>query len=142
LNKINDNISLRGIELPIETRMKSSIAEAFKKSDISAEKVHANKREVWGEAIYKRAKRVNWEEIYFAVFSLPSHAIHGNWQDLITYHLEYDNGEFTPKTEWSLDEIAPAYSEKNQMNSRLDDIVIRIQKADELHEKFLQRKHI
>jgi len=160
LNKINNNIRKRGYEVPIETRMKNSIERAFNISSFSPDKVDEAKWKPWGEKIFERAKNVNMEEIYFVMFSLPSHAVHGNWQDLITYHLEYENGEFSPKTEWGyprpqplfaaaflsaeinkiyLDEIIPDCPDKKQMNSILDDIIKRIHKADELHEQFLQK---
>jgi hypothetical protein len=161
LNKINTNIGQRGYELPIETRMKKSIEQAFHKSSFSPDKVDETKWKPWGDKIFERAKKVNMEEIYFAMFSLPSHAVHGNWQDLITYHLDYENGEFAPKTEWGyprpqplfaaaflsaeinelyLDEILPECSDKNKINEILDDIIIRVRKADELHEQFMERK--
>lgn len=161
LNKINDNIKKRGYELPIETRMKISIERAFNESSFSSDKVDEKNRKPWGEKIFERAKKVNMKEIYFAVFSLASHAVHGNWQDLITYHLECENGEFSPKTEWGyprpqplfaaaflsaeinklyLDEIIPDCSDKNQINNILGDIIIRIHITDELHEQFLQKK--
>lgn len=118
------------------------------------------KWEPWGEKIYERAKSIGMEEEYFALFSLPSHAVHGNWQDLITYHLEYENGEFSPKTEWGyprpqpifvasilsaevnklyLNEVIPACPDKEQIGKLLDDVFVRIRVADELHEQFLQR---
>lgn len=157
LNKINNNIALRGSEIPIETRMKRSIEQAFEKSSLSLDKVDEDNREPWGETIYKRAKKVNMEDIYFAMFSLPSHAVHGNWQDLITYHLEYEDGEFIPKTEWGcprpqplfaasllsaeiniryLDEIISECEDKERIKILLEDIIQRICISDRLHEEF------
>lgn len=158
LNKINNNIALRGSEIPIETRMKRSIEQAFEKSSLSLDKVDEDNREPWGETIYKRAKKVNMEDIYFAMFSLPSHAVHGNWQDLITYHLEYEDGEFIPKTEWGcprpqplfaasllsaeiniryLDENISECEDKERIKILLEDIIQRICISDRLHEEFL-----
>lgn len=160
LNKINANVSKRGYELPIETRIKISIERAFHKSSFSPNEVDETRWKPWGDKIFERARKVNMEEIYFAMFSLPSHAVHGNWQDLITYHLEYENGEFSPKTEWGyprpqplfaaaflsaeinklyLDEILPECSDKNKMNDILEDIIIRVHATDELHEQFMAR---
>ena len=160
LNKINQNIDRRGNELPIETRMKQSINRAFQISSFSSTQVDEKKWKPWGEKIYERAKSIGMEEAYFALFSLPSHAVHGNWQDLITYHLEHENGEFSPKTRWGypkpqplfvagllsaetnilyLDEIIPECPDKKQMSKLLDDIILRIRTADELHEQFLQK---
>lgn len=160
LNKIKENITERGYEIPIETRMKRSIERSFKKSSFSVEQVDEKKWKPWGEKIYERAKKIGMEEIYFALFSLPSHAVHGNWQDLITYHLDYENKEFSPKTQWGyprpqplfavallsaeinklyLKEIIPDCSDKDKINKILDDIFLRIRVADELHEQFIQK---
>jgi hypothetical protein len=161
LNKINQNISRRRSELPIEVRMKSSISKSFETSGFSPKQVNENKWEAWGEKIYQRAKSLGIEEEYFAMFSLPSHFVHGNWQDLITYHLDYENGEFSPRTDWKcprpqfllatsllssetnklyLNEIITECSEKEEISKLLDDIIIRVRVADELHEKFLQSR--
>jgi hypothetical protein len=160
LSKIERNIKKRGTELPIETRMKESIKQSFDKSLFSLDQVNEDNREPWGETIYKRAKKVNMEDIYFSVFSLPSHGVHGNWQDLITYHLEYENGEYLPRTEWGyprpqpvfaisflsaeinllyLNDIMPDCEDKKQIKAMLRDIMQRDLKCDELHERFLSR---
>lgn len=160
LNKINQNINKRGYELHIEGRMKYSINRAFQTSSFSPTQVDETKWKPWGEKIYERAKSIEMEDEYFALFSLPSHSVHGNWQDLITYHLENENGEFSPKAQWGhprpqpvfaaallsaetnrlyLDEIISNCSDKEQIDKLLDDIIIRIQVADELHEQFLQK---
>src|SRR5215218_9528350 len=101
------------------------------------------------------------EEGYFSMIGLPSHAVHGNWQDLITHHLEYENGEFSTKTEWtkyrpqglfavallsaSVDllyakKVLPRYHESTEVEKLLDDLIIRINGANELHEQFLQKE--
>lgn len=160
LNTMRANIRQRGYELPIETRMKMSIERAFHKSLFSPAKVNETKWKSWGDKIFERAKKANMEEIYFAMFSLPSHAVHGNWQDLITYHLEYENGEFAPRTEWGyprpqplfaaallsaeinklyLDEILPECSDKDKIDDILDNIAIRVRVTDEVHEQFMER---
>jgi len=160
LSRIHENITKRGYEIPIETRMKHSIERYFKISSFSVEQIDEQKWKPWGEKIYERAKKIDMEEIYFAMFSLPSHSVHGNWQDLITYHLDYENGEFSPETQWGyprpqplfaiallsaeinklyLDEIIPDCADKDKINKMLDDIFLRNFKVDELHEQFLQK---
>ncbi len=159
LNRIKQNIDKRGYELPIESRMKHSINKAFRTSSFSFTQVNEKKWQPWGKKIYERAKSIGMGESYFGLFSLPSHAVHGNWQDLITYHLEYKNSEFSPKTQWGyprpqhllvasllsaesnrlyLEEIIPECSDKEQINKLLDDIIYRIRVTDKLHEQFLQ----
>ena len=100
LNKINENISKRGSELPIEKRMKESIMRAFQTSNFKVEDINEEKRDPWEETIYRRAKSIGMEDIYFSIFSLPSHFVHGNWQDLMSNHLEFENGEFSPNPDW------------------------------------------
>jgi len=161
LNMINKNIKKRGAELPIESRMKRSIEQAFKTSSFSPEEVDETAREPWGGTIYKRAKSIGLEKEYFALFGLLSHTVHGNWQDLINYHLEYENGEFSPKPEWEpsrpqtllatalfsaeadkvfLDKIIPPCPDRDKINELLGDVFYRIKLVDELHEKFLQNE--
>ena len=36
-----------------------------------------------------------------AMFSLSSHAVHGNWQDLLQYHLNEKDGGFVPDGNWN-----------------------------------------
>ena len=161
LNKINNNIKERGHELPIEKRMKKSIERAFKTSNFKVEEVNENNFDSWEKTIYKRAKTVGMEEIYLSLFSGPSHDIHGNWQNLITNHLEYANGEFSPNTEWKMPRPQPLFAicvlsadtvklytektmpdcpDKEKVKKILDDINLRARVADELHEQFLQNK--
>jgi hypothetical protein len=161
--KIERNIKARGgEELPIEKRMKASIERAFKKSGFTHEQVNEESRTAWGGSIFKRAKAVGMEDAYSSIMGLPSHSIHGNWQDLITNHLEYEeDGTFTPNTDWSdsrpqapfaialvsvdigqeyLEKMIPEYHEKKQVKERLDDLKRRIAVADELHEQFIQKR--
>lgn len=160
LNLIDLNIKERGHEIFIETRMKKSIDRSFKTSSFTPNQVDESKFKPWGETIYRRAKKIEMGDIYFYLFSLPSHSIHGNWQDLITYHLDYENGIFTPRTQWSrtrpqpiftitllsgeinkqyLDEIIPDCYDKKQLNNILEDIIERTRLADDLHEKYLTK---
>ena len=163
LQKIERNIKTRGgEELPIERRMKSSVDRTFKKSGLTPEQVKEESRKAWGGSIFKRAQAVDMEDAYSAIMGLPSHSVHGNWQDLITNHLEHEqDGTFTPNTDWSdsrpqapfaiasvsvsigleyLEKMIPEYHEKKQIKERLDDLMIRIGVADELHEQFIQQK--
>ncbi|GAI38599.1 unnamed protein product, partial [marine sediment metagenome] len=161
LNRIQGNIIKRGYELPIESRMISSINRAFEISSFSPEQVNETKRKPWGEKIYERAKSIGMEDLYFALFSLPSHSVHGNWQDLIAFHLEYEKGEFSPRIKWThlepqllftaallsadsnklyLNEIIQECPDEDQIDNLLDDIILRVRVADELHEQFLNQE--
>lgn len=160
LNKINKNIGMRGSELPIEKRMKKSILRSFKTSDFKLEDVKEERFDSWEKTIRERAKRVGMIEIYSALFSLPSHDVHGNWQDLISNHLEFENGEFSPNTNWKMprpqpifaicvlsaeinkiymEKMMPSCPDRNKIISLLSDVYSRARLADKLHEEFLQR---
>ena len=160
LIRIKNNVAKRGYELPIEKGMISSIEQSFETSSFVPEQVDETNWTPWGEKIYKRAETVGLEDAYFALFSLPSHSVHGNWQDLIAYHLKHENGEFSPNTQWGyprpqflftialfsadtnklyLDKILQDCQDKDQINKLLDDIILRVRVADELHEQFLNQ---
>lgn len=160
LKRIEENITKRGHELPIESRMIDSIRQAFKTSSFTPEQVDETKWKPWGEKIYERAKSIGMEDAYFALFSLPSHSVHGNWQDLISYHLKYEKGEFSPEIQWGyprpqllftaallsadinklfLNKTIQECPDKDQIDILLGDIIIRVRVADELHEQFLNQ---
>ena len=163
LQEVEANIAKRGSELPIETRIKNSIKRAFATSGMKPDEVNEKNTKAWGGSIYKRAKNfdVNGVDAYRAMVSLPNHATHGNWQDLITHHLEYEDGEFMPKPEWNhcrpqpvfvvallsvkvnlayLEKVIPDYHEKKEIEASLKDMLVRLHVADELHEQFLQKR--
>jgi len=160
LNKIDQNIAERGYEVAIEKRMKRSIDNAFVTSSMKPGQVDETKWKPWGEKIYERAQRVGMEEIHFVGVSLPSHFVHGNWQDLIMHHLyEEEDGGFTPKPDWEvptpqpllsaallaaevnklyLDEITPPSPDKEFVLDLIDDQILRIRAFNDCHEDFLQ----
>jgi hypothetical protein len=160
LNNINDNISKRGPELPIEKRMKKSITRAFQTSNFKVEDVDENNMQSWEENIYKRAKSVGLGNMYSGIFSLPSHYVHGNWQDLMSNHLEFENGEFSPNPDWNsprpqpllalcmlsidanklyINKTLPDCPDRRKISDLLDDIRSRTVIVDRLHEEFLQK---
>jgi hypothetical protein len=103
MNRINENIKQRnGKVLPIEDRMLKSINRSFRASGVEPEQIKARELRNWGKKnIYEKAEDVGLGEAYLAAFGGPSHGIHGNWQDLLEYHLESDeHGLFTPDFEW------------------------------------------
>ena len=103
INVINENIKLRNGEvLPIEKRMLKSISSAFRVSKIKPEDIQPKELRNWGgKNIYEKATDVGLGEAYIAVFGGPSHSIHGNWQDLLDYHLkENGDGQFVADFDW------------------------------------------
>jgi len=102
-NLIDRKISERNGEmLPIETRMLRSIENCMKKSGIDWESIPDKRLHSWGEKnIYERTKAVGLEEMYIAFIGGSSHGIHGNWLDLLTYHLIPEKDSFKPNMSWS-----------------------------------------
>jgi len=98
-NKIKENIEKRGGDSEqIEFRMNESIKRSFDRSDFDLDEV--SKSSKW-QSISKRADEVAGKEFYSIFYGLSSHSIHGNWQDIYTYHLKNTEGGFKLKFEWN-----------------------------------------
>ena len=159
IETIEESIAARsGIVLPIEDRMIKSILSSFRASDLTRDDVSGNRQRNWnGLNLYERAKRVGLDHAYLAVFGGGSHSIHGNWQDLLEYHLEkIDDHSYRPKMGWRaprpqlLEALVTLTSEalldylrflslpdEHEMFKRLHDLGQRTHQLSELHEKFL-----
>lgn len=159
LNRLNEEVARRGYELPIESRMQSSIMSAFDKSGLTPADVDETSRRSWGYSIYNRARAVGMAQAYIAIYGLPNHVIHGNWQDLLQYHVEYDDDGFSPSHEWTpprpqivfvaalmssnvcqhyLSSILPECEDQSRLLEHVQDCTSRILRADALHEQFIQ----
>ena len=89
---------------------------------------------------------------------MASHAVHGNWQDLISHHLEIKEDGFLPETRWTSPKPQPLFvaalitldacedyvsylfpesDDKTKMRKSLADCKARAIEADCLHEDFL-----
>jgi hypothetical protein len=101
-DRIMANIEARGgIRLPIEDRMLSSISAAATRSGFSIVDLSSSEPKKWGERdLYQRAKAVGLDVIYLAAFGGGSQNVHGNWMDLLEYHLDGEGEEFAPGLEW------------------------------------------
>lgn len=161
LNLIDNNINSRGYELYIENRMRKSILESFKKSDINLDQVDEKNSKAWGKSVYNRAMTIGLADAYRGLFGGPSHAIHGNWQDLLRFHVKKDGMDFLPSPEWTTprpqtafavamlsseacriysESFLPKCGDKEAILDLIRDCSKRISLADELHENFLERK--
>jgi len=90
-----------GKMLPVEERVLSWIAKSVEASGISLEEIISAKVKNWGgKNIYEKAEELGLADAYIAAFGLASQSIHGNWQDLIEYHLDYDGTYFRPQFDW------------------------------------------
>jgi hypothetical protein len=155
-DRIHANIKARtGEILPIEKRMLASIKRTAKKSEVDLDYIDPPKN--WaGKNLFDKAMEVGLGEAYLGAFAGPSNSVHGNWQDLLEYHLEVVDGGFLPDFEWhsprpqllttiahltiiTLDEyfseiIGPA---GNAVAEMLPDLHERVQSLVHLHEEFL-----
>lgn len=159
LNFIEENIIKRGFELPIETRMKSSINRSLKLSSFTWNKVNEKNRQAWSETIYNRAKSIGKEDYYKTNFALPSHYIHGNWQDLIFNHLIFEEGEFSPDFNWKhsrpqvligplilcsetnkqfLENVINKHPDKQKLEMIIEDTFNKIYLIDQYYENFIR----
>jgi len=158
-DRIMANIEARGgIRLPIEDRMLSSISAAVTRSGLSIDDLSPNEPKSWGEgSLYQRAKAVGFEMMYLAAFGGGSQNIHGNWMDLLEYHLDEDAEGFTPSLEWhrprpqiglaiaqmAVDVVAnffsfmKAFESVERLDDRLYDLAERIHRANVSHERFV-----
>ncbi len=86
---ISEEIKKNGKELPVETRMLKSINSDFLNSSIDRDDIKKLSKK-WERSFKKRARRLfssNSEKFYFATFALPSHSVHGDWKDALSFHL-------------------------------------------------------
>jgi phage gpG-like protein len=146
-----------GKTLAIEERILNSIAKSFDASGISPDEVIPAKLKNWGgKNIYEKAEELGLADAYIAAFGLASHGVHGNWQDLLEYQLDYDGTYFRPEFDWHqprpqyLNVIAMhaiqatfdylrwlAGGEIEELQENLKDLYERVSAVDKLHEQFL-----
>lgn len=162
LDKIQANILQRGgVALPIEERMIKSIQNKAAESGIDIASVRTSTPKNWGgKNVFEKASAVNLDEAYLAAFGGGSHSIHGNWMDLLEYHLEFEDGGFHPDCEWTkprpqmllalakltVETLYTYFDYLGHIEARrlMDDCLAdawgRIREVDELHEQYLQRR--
>jgi hypothetical protein len=156
---IKRNVSDAGQSKAIEDRMIKSITKTFKISKFEFEQVNNSIK--WDAKIKAKIKEILHPDFYVLIYGTASHAVHGNWQDLIIHHLdEYEDG-FLPKANWTyptlqMIESATAIScnlwhdyisnvqdhgdERDKLLAHIMDIRNRCKKLGEAHEEFKQSK--
>jgi hypothetical protein len=161
-DRIARNIAARGgEEWPIERRMLNSIERTAKVSGIQLSQVSTTKPKNWGDKnLYERAEAVGLDHQYLGVFGGPSHTVHGNWMDLVEYHLDDNEDGFTPELRWHRPRPQPLFvigklsvallsryfaymrEEENAgpLEDVLDELSQRIHAVETAHEKFLTAK--
>lgn len=156
------NIAVRGYELFIESRMKKSIEKAFYKSGIKIEDIDERSKPNWGGSIKDKFTFVGLEHLYDPILGAFSHSIHGNWQDLLSHYLIYnDDGTFSPDigskpkpqvicglgiilcltltdfVKWMI----PDCPDRKRLLNRISKIDNEVREVDSLHEDYLKRKY-
>jgi len=101
LDMIDKSTKARGQELPIERQMRGSILKSFKDSGFTANSLDTKWQKRWSRNLFDRARATGMEDAYLGIFGLPSHAVHGNWEDLLMYHVERCGDEFIPRDGWA-----------------------------------------
>lgn len=103
LEIIKKNSSEREKVLSIENRMMKSINRAFDETDFSFDELNNSTK--WKNKVKSRLSDILSPELYSFIYGAGSHAIHGNWQDLFTFHLEKGKNGYFPKPEWTIPQI-------------------------------------
>lgn len=155
-DRIRANIASRGGETwPIERRMLTSIERSAKDSGVDLD--HIDPPRNWaGKNLFEKAEDVGLDEAYLGTFAGPSHSVHGNWQDLLEYHLEAEEGGFLPDFDWhptrpqllttvahlTLITLGEFFSQiigsaGNAVAEKLAELHERVQRLVQLHEEFL-----
>ncbi len=162
LRKIQGNVEARGGEvLPIEARMRESIAKAFRNSGIDPQDLPERRIRNWGEKkLFERAVETGLADAYLGTIGGPSSSVHGNWGDLRQNHLEvieplrfrpdFDPPPVRPQPFFTLTTLVlPGLMEYTEglgvreapvFIERLADLLKRNDAAEEFHEEFLVRR--
>jgi Family of unknown function (DUF5677) len=157
-DRIRANIAARGgAPMHIEERMLRSIESSAKTSGIDLDSIDPPKN--WGgKNLFEKAKEVGLEDAYLGAFAGPSHSVHGNWQDLLEYHLDADDDGYRADLEWhrprpqllstlahlTMKTLNLYFSEVvgeagNRITERFPDFEDRLGTFVNLHEEFLAR---
>ncbi|WP_255696589.1 DUF5677 domain-containing protein [Aurantimonas sp. HBX-1] len=126
------------------------------------DEVDLSQKAPWGgKSLFDKAEAVGLGEAYLGAFAGPSHSVHGNWHEIYSNHLEWDEkGGYTPNLEWQyprpqvlfafctlIIETLEVYFEficGEQWNALfgepLRDLFNRVALASNTHESYLGRK--
>jgi hypothetical protein len=161
-DRIQENIAARqGKVQPIELRMLTSIDRACRKSGVAIVDINASGSANWGgKNLFQKAEAVGLGYVYLGMFGGPSRNVHGGWNDLLEYHLEYEDdseANFTPEPLWhrprpqlllTISRLTVPLLAKyfkfvtggeGVFEVELQDLAERIDLADQAHERFLHR---
>lgn len=161
LEEIADKVKNQqgGIELPIDKRIRESIAETLARSGLTEADIPTNKTDTW-PSFEARLQAIGLTGTYGGVFGAPSAFIHGGWHELLFYHLrevpggfelDVDFGRLRPQPlvaiTWVvvmalheyLDYMFLGYAETAELQRRLLATMGKSQRLIDLWEAFLAR---
>lgn len=110
LQELRDKARKRPL-IGIEKRMKRRIAELLRRDRISQRMLMNNK--VWNvdrKDFRSILNALGYDPIYPYMFGIGSHAVHGSWHDIRTYHLKRYGRYFMPDIEFDDPDPRPACS--------------------------------
>lgn len=162
-DSILKNIQTRsGVILPIEERMLRSIDRAALAAKISLDEIDTKDKRPWGgKNLFEKAQAIGLDKTYLAFFGGPSHSVHGNWHELYSNHLHWDeNGAFTPNLGWHRPrpqilfaicflviatlrkyfEFMCGKSAAEFFEEKLSDLENRVSQGNDAHENYLSKK--
>lgn len=139
----------------IEQRMTDSINRSIKASGFTEDEISNSSK--WEEKVKKRLGEIIDPSLYI-LYGNSSHSVHGNWQDLLFFHLSKSGDGFVQKSDWTTptiqliapvtlmscdllknfsEEVLPDSKNKDILLEEIKDIFLRTWKLDKLHEKFI-----
>lgn len=163
-DRIHENIQARGGEqLPFESRILNSITDSARRSGVALTELSSARLKNWGSKnLFERADAVDLASAYLAAVGGTSQAVHGNWMNLLEYHLQDAEDGFRPQLEWQrprpqplnviallatdviqeyLNHISEQYFGDQRAGlvvaQRLTDLRDRIKRTMQAHEEFL-----
>ncbi len=157
-DRIRTNIAARGGDAwHIEERMLRSIESAARQSGVDLDSI--NPPTNWGgKNLFEKARDVGLEDAYLGAFAGPSHAVHGNWQDLLEYHLDSDDEGYIADLDWhrprpqllttlahlTVETLIVFFKDAlgqagSQLSDKMPDLRERLNQFVQLHEEFLAR---
>lgn len=149
---IKSNIAERdGDTLNIEKRMQKSIENSFDASDFEIEDI--NRSSKW-KSIKSRADVVAGEMFYNVFYGIGSHAVHGNWQDILMNNLEKKGNDFRLQMDWNLPrpqvlegviffnlDILKTFTEKELASHSSAEIIMENYRVLIAYQQCLQKNH-
>ena len=81
------------------------IKTSFEETELTDEVIETLSKKDWAGSIYDRANACGFENVYEILFRHTNHAIHGNWEDLATFHLTRKKNGYVICP----DEISPSF---------------------------------